>query len=37
MKLGDEPSNWIGLGLILLIIAVLSLAVHWINLPKAAL
>ena len=34
MKLGDEPSNWIGLGLILLLIAVFAIAIHWLGLPK---
>ena len=34
MKLGGEPSNWVGLGLILFLIAAISLGVHWLNLPK---
>ncbi len=34
MKLGGEPNNWIGLGLILFLIAAISLGVHWLNLPK---
>jgi hypothetical protein len=34
MKLGGEPSNWIGLGLLLFLIAAISLGVHWLNLPK---
>jgi hypothetical protein len=34
MKLGDEPSNWVGLGLILFLIAAISLGVHWLNLPR---
>jgi len=27
----DEPANWIGLALILTIIAVVALALHWIR------
>ena len=34
MKLSGEPSNWIGLGLILFLIAVIAMSVHWLNLPK---
>jgi len=34
MKLGGEPSNWVGLGLLLFLIAAISLGVHWLNLPK---
>ena len=34
MKLGGEPNNWIGLGLLLFLIAAISLGVHWLNLPK---
>jgi hypothetical protein len=34
MKLGDEPSNWLGLGLLLLIFAAVALWLHWVNLPK---
>ncbi|MEA2981234.1 MAG: hypothetical protein QOF09_3057 [Alphaproteobacteria bacterium] len=34
MKLSGEPSNWIGLGLLLFLIAAISMGVHWLNLPK---
>ena len=34
MKLGGEPSNWLGLGLLLTLIAVIALAIHWFNRPK---
>lgn len=34
MKLKDEPSNWIGLALILILIAVFALVIRWAGLPK---
>jgi hypothetical protein len=34
MKLGDEPMNWLGLGLLLLLFAIIALAIHWLNMPK---
>ncbi len=34
MKLGGEPNNWVGLGLILLLFAVIALFLHWLNIPK---
>ena len=34
MKLGGEPNNWLGLGLLLTLIAVIALAIHWFNRPK---
>ena len=34
MKLGDEPNNWVGLGLILLVFATVALCLHWLSLPK---
>jgi hypothetical protein len=34
MKLGGEPSNWLGLGLLLALIAGIALAIHWFNRPK---
>ena len=34
MKLGDEPSNWLGLGLLLAIFAAVALWLHWVSLPK---
>jgi hypothetical protein len=34
MKLGDEPSNWLGLGLLLALIAGFAMAIHWFSLPK---
>ena len=34
MKLGGEPSNWLGLGLLLALIAAIALAIHWFNRPK---
>jgi hypothetical protein len=35
MKLGDEPNNWLGLALILVLILVFALVIHWLGLPKA--
>jgi len=35
MKLRDEPNNWIGLALILVLIGVFALAIHWAGLPKS--
>jgi hypothetical protein len=34
MKLGGEPNNWIGLALLLFLIAAIALGMHWLNLPK---
>jgi hypothetical protein len=34
MKLSDEPNNWIGLGMLLLLIVVFALVIHWLGLPK---
>ena len=34
MKLGDEPSNWLGLGLLLALIAAIALAIHSFNGPE---
>ena len=34
MKLGAEPNNWIGLALLLLIVAFIAVAIHWIGQPK---
>jgi hypothetical protein len=34
MKLADEPNNWVGLALLLLLIAAIALGIHWFNLPK---
>jgi len=34
MKLKDEPSNWIGLALILVLVAVAALLIHWLGVPK---
>jgi hypothetical protein len=34
MKLGGEPNNWLGLGLLLALIAAIALAIHWFNRPK---
>jgi hypothetical protein len=34
MKLGGEPNNWIGLALLLFLIAAISLGIHWLNVPK---
>ena len=35
MKLKDEPNNWIGLALILILIMVFALVIHWAGLPKS--
>ena len=35
MKLRDEPNNWLGLGLILVLIVVFALLIHWMGLPKS--
>ena len=35
MKLKDEPNNWIGLALILILIVVFALVIHWAGLPKS--
>jgi hypothetical protein len=32
MKLRDEPNNWIGLVLILVLIAGFALVIHWMGL-----
>ncbi len=34
MKLGDEPNNWIGIALILILVATLGILIHWMGLPK---
>ena len=34
MKLGGEPSNWVGLGLLLFLIAAIAMGIHWLNVPK---
>ena len=34
MKLSDEPNNWIGLALLLIIFAALALVIHWLGMPK---
>ena len=36
MKLGDEPMNWLGLALLLLLIVLIAVSIHWMNLPKPA-
>jgi hypothetical protein len=35
MKLRDEPNNWLGLALILVLILVFALVIHWMGLPKS--
>ena len=35
MKLQDEPNNWLGLALILVLILVFALVIHWAGLPKS--
>jgi hypothetical protein len=35
MKLKDEPNNWLGLALILVLILVFALVIHWAGLPKS--
>jgi hypothetical protein len=34
MKLKDEPNNWIGLAVILVLILVFALVIRWAGLPK---
>jgi hypothetical protein len=34
MELQDEPNNWIGFGLILVLIVVFALVIRWAGLPK---
>jgi hypothetical protein len=34
MKLSDEPNNWIGLGLLLILVAAIAMAIHWLGVPK---
>ena len=36
MKLKDEPNNWLGLVLILVLIVVFALLIHWMGVPKRA-
>jgi hypothetical protein len=33
MKLKDEPNNWIGLVLILVLVVVFALVIRWAGLP----
>jgi hypothetical protein len=36
MKLRDEPNNWLGLALILILILAFALVIHWAGgLPKS--
>ena len=35
MKLRDEPNNWLGLVLILVLILVFALVIHWAGLPQS--
>jgi hypothetical protein len=34
MKLKDEPNTWVGLTLILVVVAVIALLIHWLGVPK---
>jgi hypothetical protein len=34
MKLKDEPNNWLGLALILVVVAVAALLIHWLGVTK---
>ena len=34
VKLKDEPNNWLGLVLILVLILAFALVIHWAGLPK---
>ena len=34
MKLRDEPNNWIGLGLILVLVVVFALVIRWAGLSQ---
>jgi hypothetical protein len=34
MKLSDEPNNWIGLAVLLLLFVAIALAIHWLGQPK---
>ena len=33
MKSADEPPNWLGLVLILVVVAVVALAIRWVGAP----
>jgi len=33
VALKDEPNNWIGLGLILMVVAVVALVLFWLRVP----
>jgi hypothetical protein len=33
MKLSGEPSNWVGLGLLLLLVAMIAMGIRWLNVP----
>ena len=35
VKLKDEPNNWLGLVLILVLILVFALVIHWAGMPKS--
>jgi hypothetical protein len=34
MKLGDEPTNWVGLALILVLVAAFALLIRWAGLAS---
>ena len=34
MKFKDEPNNWVGMAVLLVIFAVLALVIHWLGQPK---
>ena len=35
VTLKDEPNNWLGLVLILVLILVFALVIHWAGMPKS--
>jgi hypothetical protein len=34
MRLGDEPNNWLGLALLLALVAVIAIAIRWAGLAN---
>jgi len=34
MPPSNEPTNWLGLALILILVAVFGLLIHWMGMPK---
>ena len=34
MTSAKEPNNWLGIALILILVAVIGLLIHWMGMPK---